>query len=386
MVGVLVYHVKTIGTENNVSVFANVNFTKAVRENLTTVTSVSFSNVYTMIQNITPPKESTGLLQREIVIYSVVIGCILVTLGLTSLVRKYRKKSQGKAIKPGISNIDQSNSLSQTRSHVDSTSSLYAEIDETMLVENVDMRTRKAKTLANANEAFKNNDNTSYLSPVHSEGDSSSFNESEKGLNRSYLSFHESDQNKNSDEFDKDDDTTSYLHPYHSIDEDWQEKTHQYDVTHVSKRDTDDSSDSSTQMITDGYLNPYQSLDGDRKQTSHSYEVPVTIHKCQRSSLSSLSTSKEDLKGEDIKRVENDLPTKVNVLSLGNSQKPIFGENSYNEIKPKTTITETSFKPENNDAIVVSYDPMSVTTIVEMNEISACFGNNIEEISKSSFY
>ncbi|CAG2210042.1 unnamed protein product [Mytilus edulis] len=197
-------------------------------------TSMSFSNVYTRIQNITPPKESTGLLQREIVIYSLVIGGILVTLGLTSLVRKYRKKNQGKATKPGIPNKDQSDSLRQTRSHVDSASS-----------------------------------------------DSSSFRGSEKVVNRSYLSLHESDQNQNSDEFDKDDDATSYLHPYHSIDEDWKEKTHQYDVTHTPKRDTDDSSDSSTQMITDGYLNPYQPLNEDWKQSSHSYEVPVTIHKCQ---------------------------------------------------------------------------------------------------------
>ncbi|CAG2210058.1 unnamed protein product [Mytilus edulis] len=119
----------------------------AVLTNLTTITSVSFSNVFTMIQNKTPPTESTGLLQREIVIYSVVIGCVLLTIGLTSFVRKYRKKSQGKATKPGIPNKDQSNSLRQTRSHVDSASSLYAEIDETMLVENVDMRTWQAKKI-----------------------------------------------------------------------------------------------------------------------------------------------------------------------------------------------------------------------------------------------
>ncbi|VDI38477.1 Hypothetical predicted protein [Mytilus galloprovincialis] len=383
MVGILVYHVKTIGTENNVSIFANVNFTKAVRANSTTV-SVSFSNVYTMIQNITPPKESTGLLQREIVIYSVVIGCILVTIGLNCLVRKYRKKSQGKARKSGISNIDQSNSLRQTRSHVDSASSLYTEIDETMLVETVDMRTWQAKKVANANEAFENNDNTSYLSPVHSEGDSSSFRGSEREVTRSYLSLHESDQNQNSDEFDKDEDTTSYLHPYHSIDEDWKEKTHLYDVTHNPKRDTDDSSDSSTQMLTDGYLNPYQPLNEDWKQTSHSYEVPVTIHRCQGSSLSSLLTSKKDLKGEDIERIENDLHSKVNVLPfvIDNSKKTILKENSSNKIKLKTTITDTSFNQENSGAVVVSNDPLSVTSKAEINESSTGFDNNFENSEK----
>ncbi|XP_071179494.1 probable serine/threonine-protein kinase DDB_G0278845 [Mytilus edulis] len=324
-----------------------------------------------MIQNITPPNESTGLLQREIVIYSVVIGCVLLTIGLTSFVRKYRKKNQGKATKPGIPNKDQSNSLRQTRSHVDSASSLYAEIDETMLVENVDMRTWQAKKLANANEALQTNDNTSYLSPVHSEGDSSSFRGSERVVSRSYLSLHESDQNQNSDEFDKDDDATSYLHPYHSIDDDWKEKTHQYDVTHTPKRDTDDSSDSSTQMLTDGYLNPYQPLNEDWKQTSHSYEVPVTIHKCQGSSLSSLLTSNNDIKGEDTERIENNLHSKVNILPFvtDNSKNTILEENSSNEIKPKTTITDTSFNQE-------------VTSKAEINESSTSFHNNFENSEK----
>ncbi|CAG2243845.1 unnamed protein product [Mytilus edulis] len=226
---------KTITTESIQKSTTEWIWSTAVRANLTTVSSVSFGNVYTIIQNITPPKESTGLLQREIVIYSVVIGSVLVTIGLTCLVRKYRRKSQGKATKPGIPNIDQSNSLRQSRSRVDSASSLYAEIDETLLLGNVDMRTWQAKNSPNANIELKNNDNASYLSPVHSDGDSSSFRGSERGITRSYLSLHESDQNQNSDEFDKDDDATSYLHPYHSMDEDWKEKTHQYDETPLTE-------------------------------------------------------------------------------------------------------------------------------------------------------
>ncbi|CAC5422285.1 unnamed protein product [Mytilus coruscus] len=149
------------------------------------------------------------------------------------------------------------------RSNVDSPSSLYDEIDETKLVENAGIRTPQIKHLANDQSQLRDIDNTGYLCPIHSEGDSSSFHDSVKRVNKSDLSLHESDQNQNSDEFDKDYDASGYLHPYHSIDEDWKEKTHQYDVTHAPSIEVDDSSDSSTQMISDGYLNPYQPLNDD---------------------------------------------------------------------------------------------------------------------------
>ncbi|CAG2210059.1 unnamed protein product [Mytilus edulis] len=257
-----------------------------VKENLTTY--MPFSNVYTRIINITPQKKAlVRLLQREIVIYSSVIAGILLALGLTSLVRKYRKKSKGKVTKHGSRNVKQSNSLRQMRSDVESPSSLYDEIDETKLVENAGIRTPQIKHLANDQSKVRDINKSGYIFPIHSEGDSSSFHGSEKHVNKSDLSLHETDHNQNSDEFDKDYDASGYLHPYHSIDEDWKEKTHQYDVTHAPSIENDDSSDSSTQIITDGYLNPYQALDEDWKQTSHSYEVPVTIHQCQGLSISS---------------------------------------------------------------------------------------------------
>ncbi|CAG2243846.1 unnamed protein product [Mytilus edulis] len=301
---------------------------------------------------------SKGLLQREIVIYSSVIAGILLALGLTSLVRKYRKKSKGKLTKHGSRNVKQSNSLRQTRSDVESPSSLYDEIDETKLVENAGIRTPQIKHLANDQSKVRDINKSGYIFPIHSEGDSSSFHGSEKHVNKSDLSLHETDHNQNSDEFDKDYDASGYLHPYHSIDEDWKEKTHQYDVTHAPRIENDDSSDSSTQMITDGYLhpynsidedwkekthqydvthapsievddssdsstqmitdgylNPYQPLDEDWKQTSHSYEVPVTIHQCQGHSMSSL-LPKEGLKGDTKEdRIDNNLQNTVNVLN-----------------------------------------------------------------------
>ncbi|CAG2243842.1 unnamed protein product [Mytilus edulis] len=103
---------------------------------------------------------------------------------------------------------------------------------------------------------------------------SSSSSVSVKSVNNSYLSFHESYQNSHSDQSQGDDDTTSYLHPYHTNNEDWKEKTHQYEVAHVQHKESDDSSDSSTQMINDGYLHPYQPLKEGWKQLSHSYEAP----------------------------------------------------------------------------------------------------------------
>ncbi|XP_052072575.1 uncharacterized protein LOC127710658 [Mytilus californianus] len=369
----------------------------AVRENLTTVTSMSFSNVNTMIQNITPLKEITGLLQREIVIYSVVTGSLVVAIGLTSLVRKYRRKSKGKATNPGIPNTNQSKSLRRMRTHVDSASSLYAEIDETMLVENSDMRTWQAKKSPNAIVELKNNDNTSYLSPVHSEGDSSSFRGSEKDVNRSYLSLHASDQNQNSDEFDIDDDATSYLHPYHSIDEDWQEKTHQYGVTHAPSIEVDNSSDSSTQMITDGYLNPYQPLNEDWKQTSHSYEIPVTIHQCQGNSLSSL-LPKESLKGDNNEdQIDNNLHNTVNVLhpsqSLTNRNSQTsenyhkqtnFDENTSDKnIPSKTKEMSITCKSEIANTVNVNNDSLLMPSKMEIKEMAASSENNIEHSKES---
>ncbi|CAG2210043.1 unnamed protein product [Mytilus edulis] len=242
-----------------------------VKGNLTTY--ITFSTVNPRIQNITPLKESTGLLQREIVIYSSVIAAILLALGLTSLVRKYRKKSKGKVTKHGSRNVKQSNSLRQMRSNVDSPSSLYDEIDETKLVENAGIRTPQIKHIANDQSKLRDINKSGYIFPIHSEGSSTSFHGSEKHVNISDLTLLDSDQNQNSDEFDKDYDASGYLHPYHSIDEDWKEKTHQYDVTHAPSIEVDDSSDSSTQMITDGYLHPYNSIDEDWKEKTHQYDV-----------------------------------------------------------------------------------------------------------------
>ncbi|XP_071177668.1 uncharacterized protein [Mytilus edulis] len=241
-----------------------------VKENLTTY--ITFSTANPRIQNITPLKESTGLLQREIVIYSSVIAGILLALGLTSLVRQYRKKSKGKVTKHGSRNVKQSNSLRQMRSNVDSPSSLYDEIDETKLVENAGIRTPQIKHIANDQSKLRDINKSGYIFPIHSEG-SSSFHGSEKHVNNSDLTLLDSDQNQNSDEFDKDYDASGYLHPYHSIDEDWKEKTHQYDVTHAPSIEVDDSSDSSTQMITDGYLHPYNSIDENWKEKTHQYDV-----------------------------------------------------------------------------------------------------------------
>ncbi|XP_076105742.1 uncharacterized protein LOC143074081 [Mytilus galloprovincialis] len=141
-----------------------------VKENLTTYMPVS--NVYTRIINITPQKESTGLLQREIVIYSSVIAGILLAIGLTSLVRKYRKKNKGKVTKPGSRNVKQSNSLRQMRSDVESPSSLYDEIDETKLVENAGIRTPHVKhKCANDQSKLKDINKSGYIFPIHSEGD-----------------------------------------------------------------------------------------------------------------------------------------------------------------------------------------------------------------------
>ncbi|CAC5389746.1 unnamed protein product [Mytilus coruscus] len=221
-----------------------------------------------------------GLLDREIVIYSVVAACILVILGLSYLVFKYRQKTK---IKLDISNTMQSTNSNRRHSLINSNLSIYDEIDENMIVENFNINMVHINDRIMDDELQKNTDNTSYLHPINSEDKSSSTSVSVKSVNNSYLSFYESDQNSHSDQSQRDEDTTSYLHPYHKVDEDWKEKTHQYDVAHVQRKDTDDSSDSSTQMINDGYLNPYQPLKESLKQTSHSYDAPVTVHQCQQS-------------------------------------------------------------------------------------------------------
>lgn len=212
----------------------------------------------------------SGLSGRDIFIYSVVVACIIVILGLSYLVQKYRKKTRSE---PSLNTVQITHSNGR-HSFGESNSSIYDEIDETLLVENANINILQ-------NETSINTDNTSYLYPIHVEDDKISSSVSTKSVNNSYISIHESDQNHNSDESDKNNDTTSYLHPYHTVDEDWKEKTHQYDITHVSNKGTYDSS---SQMINDRYLNPNQPLNEDWKQNSHTYEVPVTVHPCQISS------------------------------------------------------------------------------------------------------
>ncbi|CAG2203598.1 unnamed protein product [Mytilus edulis] len=228
---------------------------KSSDENYSQTTAPNLSEELEITNPTTTTKSSDGLLDREIVIYSLVIACIIVILGLSYLVQKYRKKT----INDPRHNTVQRTHSNGRDSFVDSNSSIYDEIDETMLVENASINVLK-------NEISLNTDNTSYLYPIHQEDDKKAH------------------QNHNSDESDKNDDTTSYLHPYNTVDEDWKGKTQQYDEAHVSNKDTDDSSESSTYMNNDGYLNPYQPLNKEWKQTFHSYEVPVTVHHCQISS------------------------------------------------------------------------------------------------------
>lgn len=206
---------------------------------------------------------------------------------MSNLLRKCRKKSTDKETGQSAPNTNQSHSVNQRMAQVDLVHSVYDDIDETMFVENDNIRPQQTKPSAVASI------DSSYLFPCHSEDDSISSHPSEKGVNKSFVSSFETDQNKTPDNHDAcdNDDTTSYLHPYHTIDEDCKEKTHQYDITYSPHIDNDCFSDASVQLTHDGYLNPYQPLKENWKQTSHIYEVPVTIHQCLESSLTSSLTS-----------------------------------------------------------------------------------------------
>ncbi|CAC5390386.1 unnamed protein product [Mytilus coruscus] len=223
-------------------------------------------------------KSISGLLDREIVLYSVIAACILVILGLSYLVVNNRQKAK---IKLDMCNAMQNIHSNRIHSLINANLSIYDENDENIIVKNSNINMEHINERSMDDETQNNTDNTTYLRPIHSEDKSSSTSVSDKSVNKSYLFFHESDRNIHSDQSQGDDDTTSYLHPYHTIDEDWKDKTHQYDVVHVQRKNSDESSVSSTQMITDRYLNPYQPLKDDWKQLSHSYEAPVTVHQCQ---------------------------------------------------------------------------------------------------------
>ncbi|CAC5389745.1 unnamed protein product [Mytilus coruscus] len=309
---------------------------KSSNENFTQTTT-NLSEESEITNPTSTKKSSDGILDREIVLYAVVAACIIVTLGLSYSVQKYRKKTkkETRAITMQRTHSNKRNSL------VESNLSIYNEIDETMLVENAHINVLQ-------NEISINTNNTSYLYPIHIEDDKISSSVSAKSVNNSYLSIFESDQNRNSDESDRNDDTRSYLHPYHTINEDWKEKTHQYGIKLVSNKDTDDSFDSSTQMINDGYLNPYQPLKEDWKQKSHSYEVPVKVHHCQLSSTVP-SVLDEDLKEEgndnnQITRIKHNKVAHIDgaVISTCNKQEMADGISTKDERK------EISASIENN--------------------------------------
>ncbi|CAC5422284.1 unnamed protein product [Mytilus coruscus] len=228
-------------------------------------------------------KNNYGLLDREIVLYSVIVACILVILRLSYSVVKSKQKAKIK--------FDMCNAMQNTHSNRRHSLINANEIDEYMIVKNSDINMKYINERNMDDETQKNTENTSYLRPIHSEEKSSSTSVSDKSVNKSYLSFHESDQHIHSDQSQGDDDTTSYLRPYHTIDEDWKDKTHQYDVAHVQRKNSDDSTDFSTQ--TDRYLNPYQPLKDDWKQLSHSYKAPVTVHKCQQNLMIPFQSDEE---------------------------------------------------------------------------------------------
>ncbi|VDI52172.1 Hypothetical predicted protein [Mytilus galloprovincialis] len=307
-------------------------------------------------QKITNPTTTrninSGILDREIVIYSVVAACILVILGLSYLVFKYKQKTVQKL---AISNTVENMHSNSRHSLNNSNHSVYDEIDENMIVENLNINLVHINNSSFNDETHKNTDNTSYLHVIHSEDKSSSTSISVKSFNNSYLSFHESDQNTHSDQSQRDDDTTSYLHPYHTVDEDWKEKTHQYDITHVSNKDTDDSSDSSTQMISDGYLNPYQPLKDDWKQLSHSYEAPVTVHQCQQSLLIPFISNKETKGMKNIYKDERQTVEGEHDIypSRSFTDKTELSENCHQSISMQNSPDKIKLKqPIHNDYIV----------------------------------
>ncbi|CAG2237835.1 unnamed protein product [Mytilus edulis] len=278
--------------------------TTVITENETETQSTLLKTVAeSEISNPTPTNNKNyGILDREIVIYSVVVACILVILGLSYLVLKNRQNTK---LKLNITTTTHNTHSNRSHSLINSNLSIYDEIDENMIIENLNMVHINRSSIDD--EPQTNADNTNYLHPIHLEDKSSNTSVSVKSVNNSYLSFNESDQTIHSDQSQRaqgDDDTTSYLHPYHTIDEDWEEKTHQYDITHISKNDTDDSSDSSTQMINDGYLQPYQPLKEGWKQLSHSYEAPVTVHQCQQSLMVPFLSNKESKEIENIDKDE----------------------------------------------------------------------------------
>lgn len=315
-----------------------------------------------------------------------VVACLIVILGLSYLVQKYKKNNKHKLPAPNtVQNIHAMNSLDN------SDLGIYDEIDETMLLENVNINKVQVGNTTNANGIQIITDNTSYLYPIHSEEERGSSSVSVKSLTRSYLSFHESDQYHDLGGSDQEDDTTSYLHPYHSVDEQWKEKTNKYDVLHASSGDTD-SSESSKKLSNDGYLNPYQPLTEGWKQTCHGYETSVKVHQCLPI-LKIYSSSDEESIEKNMNETQNSKKKHTTVVCSNHSQssqknntrpsenshKPNFDEDVSDRTKPKQSINRL-----NDAALSVTSEQISVNLLNLTNDtISVSSNDDTKNISES---
>lgn len=282
-----------------------------------------------------------GLLDREIVIYSVVVACIIVILGLSYSVQKYRKKTKNDT---RTSNPIQSTHSKRTHSLVNYDLNIYDEIDETMLLEHPKINPMSLGD--RTNEIHRVSDSASYLNPIHAEEESENLHASAKSLNSIGCSFNESDQSRKSDEIHKDDDNTSYLHPYHTVQEQWKEITNKYDVLNEPSDDSDDLSDYSTKIIWDEYLNSY--LKEGWEQISDGYDAPVTVHQC-KSYLTTPSSYDEDLKRNNKEAINKN-------VRRHNSDDYVHSSQSLKTDKSETSEECHTFFSE--EIISIKYDPV----------------------------
>lgn len=201
-----------------------------------------------------------GTSNMEWLIYTLCIVGVVIVTGLSHLVRSYKRH---KSSKERLVNDE----VVLARVHTSPYSGFYDEIDEDMLT---DEKVNFVPQDNNSDMKNTRSDDPGYLDPcfVIEEDESQTLNNTLSHLECNSTSSSNADVSAQND--------TEYLHPYHSLQDNWKEHSHGYEVAMVVHLGTERLLCSEEEIPNHEYSHVYKSLDKDRDINDHVYDKPQT--------------------------------------------------------------------------------------------------------------
>lgn len=186
----------------------------------------------------------------EWIIYALCIAAVVIVTGLSHLFRSYRKRKSSKESKVnGDAVLEQSTEYPYTGS--------YDEIDEDMLLDDHTFGVPQTTVTASTED-------TGYLDPYFATEDD------ERNQLNDQTSHNENNSNCSSNSNLAIQNDTEYLNPYHTLQDNWKEVSHGYEVAVTVHTGFKSSCGSDEEATGHKYSHKYQ----DRYKKGHSYEIP----------------------------------------------------------------------------------------------------------------